>query len=251
MAPVVAAAVALWVGYKHREGVQKFLIRRGGPLMGAVAVLLVIGLAVVSFVQFGTFIFFFPLFNWMSSSIFAATGLNLFLVKGFSVFATLLLLWLGRQALARRTWARVELAALIGLTCIGWGLYAPQHQFFDYRSGHAMRWYARTPEGIHMFDAPGYDPKYGIPLQPVDAAVVSEYSEQQDGTVSATTEEGIDLQLARQAMSMGDLPTALTYLSRLPASPGRNRMLQHLASQAGDVGRYDLAEQAAHLVAAR
>ncbi|MEM4188345.1 MAG: hypothetical protein QXN56_04200, partial [Candidatus Hadarchaeum sp.] len=52
-------------------------------------------------------------------------------------------------------------------------LYAlTRQQFFAFKEGTVLKWYALTPEGPKFFDRPGVDPVYGIPLKPVTPDVV-------------------------------------------------------------------------------
>jgi hypothetical protein len=46
-----------------------------------------------------------------------------------------------------------------------------KNQMFDHMTGKAMKYCAQTPEGLVCFDTPGFDPKYGIELKPVDSTV--------------------------------------------------------------------------------
>lgn len=50
--------------------------------------------------------------------------------------------------------------------------------FFDPSTGEPTKYYCRSPEGIRVFDAPGYDPEYGTRLAPVTPEIVAQLRKQ-------------------------------------------------------------------------
>jgi hypothetical protein len=61
------------------------------------------------------------------------------------------------------------------LYCVGMYLVS-RNAAFSHSTGAALQWCATTPEGERCFDSPGFDPKYGIKLEPVtpEARIVRE-----------------------------------------------------------------------------
>ena len=43
--------------------------------------------------------------------------------------------------------------------------YFTRSSYFAFSEGKVLKWYASTPEGVRFYDAPGYDPKYGLELK--------------------------------------------------------------------------------------
>lgn len=56
---------------------------------------------------------------------------------------------------------------------------------FSHRTGEARLWCAETAEGLRCFDSPGYDPKYGIALQPITPEWKAMWERRKLGLVAA------------------------------------------------------------------
>jgi hypothetical protein len=227
--------------------------RKALVVLAVVLALLSIVLLAMTVMRYGSWLIFFPLFSYISQTIFRDTGFNLWLVKGFSVFATMLFMWLFRWVVSRnprrRLGAQIALASMLGFAYLGMGLYAPREMFFSYDTGAPTRWYAQTPEGIRMFDGPGYDPKYGVPLQPVTAAVVAQYMAQSSGVgLEASDRDRVMLINASRSMDDRDYSGALDELLKAAPSEARAQLLRRVAREAGATGRYDVATRAADML---
>ena len=106
------------------------------------------------------------------------TGLNRYLVKAAVILMLIPFLmgirWyffsIGNK---RRKYIGAALVVAI-LVIYNLGLYGvTKSSYFDFSEGKVSKWYASTPEGIRFFDAPGYDPKYGVTLKPVTPKVIA------------------------------------------------------------------------------
>ncbi len=114
------------------------------------------------------------LFNHFADKITTTTGTNQYLAKAIITLMMIPLLWSFKWTFSissqkRRTgYSIVAFYILIFYVSM---FFLTKEQKFDFATGKAMQYYALTPEGVRYFDAPGYDPKYGIPLKPVDQGV--------------------------------------------------------------------------------
>ena len=106
------------------------------------------------------------------------TGINRYLVKTAVILMLIPFLmgirWyffsIGNK---RRKYTGAALVVAI-LVIYNLGLYGvTKNSYFDFSEGKVSKWYASTPEGIRFFDAPGYDPKYGVTLKPVTPKVIA------------------------------------------------------------------------------
>lgn len=68
---------------------------------------------------------------------------------------------------------------------------------FSHKTGEALQYCAQTPEGLRCFDSPGFDPKYGIELQPVTPEMKQQVERRRLGQLPHTVplEEFPQLQL--------------------------------------------------------
>lgn len=114
------------------------------------------------------------------------TGLNKYLVK---VGVLLLLLpffwglkWYFFSFGDTRKKYTGAVMVLVVIVIYNLGLYnLTRGSYFEFSKGKVIKWYAKTPEGIRFFDAPGFDPKYGLKLIPVTPEIVSRMEKQKRG----------------------------------------------------------------------
>jgi hypothetical protein len=124
-------------------------------------------------------------FSYVVDSIVDVSGISPYLVKGGVLLALVPFAWAIAEVLKFGIWdrirglfggkrtqwltKRVALSLLTGYAAaFFFVMYAASRgQSFRHNAGDAQRWYAVTPEGVRLFDSPGFDPKYGIRLQPV------------------------------------------------------------------------------------
>ena len=81
---------------------------------------------------------------------------------------------------SRRRLCRIWLIALPVLYLLALS-FTRGHDTFDIDGGETQRWYARTPEGVKYFNHGGWDPKYGVELQPVTKDNITELEMQVQG----------------------------------------------------------------------
>jgi hypothetical protein len=114
------------------------------------------------------------LFNHFADKIINTTGINQYLAKAIIILLMIPLLWSFKWTISLSSQKRrTGYTIVAGYICIFYFtmFFMTKEQKFDFTTGEAIKYYAVTPEGIRYFDAPGYDPKYGIPLKPVDQGV--------------------------------------------------------------------------------
>jgi len=111
------------------------------------------------------------LFGYFTGMIIGTTGANQYLAKAIVLVLMIPLLWSFKWTFSfspqkRRTGYSI----LAGYMILFYAsmFFLTKDQKFDFSTGKATKYYANTPEGKRYFDAPGFDPKYGIPLKPVD-----------------------------------------------------------------------------------
>ena len=113
-------------------------------------------------------------FDYLSGKIISITGVNQYFAKAIVMALMIPLLWSFKWTFSissqRRKTGYTIVACYTFLFFISM-FFLTREQKFDFSTGQAMKYYAATPEGIRYFDAPGFDPKYGIPLKAVDATV--------------------------------------------------------------------------------
>lgn len=73
-----------------------------------------------------------------------------------------------------RNIALVVIIAYIGFFFLSMYFFS-RGTYFGHTTGETLKWYAETPEGIRFFDSPGFDPKYGIKLEPVTPDMMIKY----------------------------------------------------------------------------
>jgi hypothetical protein len=118
------------------------------------------------------------LFSYFAGKV-VNTGVNPYLAKAIVLFLMVPLLWSFKWAFSFRSQRRKAGYAIIAGYIVLFYMsmfFLTREQKFDFATGKAMKFYAHTPEGIRYFDAPGFDPKYGIPLKPVDPGVARSQS---------------------------------------------------------------------------
>jgi tetratricopeptide (TPR) repeat protein len=118
----------------------------------------------------------FGLFNHFAGQLVRTLGLNPYLAKAVVLILMVpLFLSFKWAALALSPWRWKTGFAVIACYMVIFYLsmfFLTREHKFEYATGKATKYYARTPEGIRYFDAPGFDPKYGILLKPVDPGVI-------------------------------------------------------------------------------
>jgi hypothetical protein len=111
------------------------------------------------------------LFNYITNAIVNTTGISPYLVKAIVIlFIAPLVVFFGfglSLSPKKRKIARIIIATYAIIFYLGL-FFLTRDQKFDFETGEATKYYAVTPEGIRYFDKPGFDPKFGIPLKPVD-----------------------------------------------------------------------------------
>jgi hypothetical protein len=134
-------------------------------------------------------------YNYVVENIINTTGLSPWLVKGATillmipfVFAVLEVTrislkfgWPGGKK--RRPYRKLGLIIIVFYVA---GFFVAMYFFsrgtyFNYREGTPTKYYAVTPEGVRYFDSPGYDPKYGIELKPVDPKLINQLERSEKG----------------------------------------------------------------------
>lgn len=114
------------------------------------------------------------LISYFSSKVTNTTGVNPYLAKAVVMVLAIPLLWSFRWTFSFRSSRRIAGYAIVGCYILFFYIsmfIMTREQKFDFSTGKSMKFYAVTPEGTRYFDAPGFDPKYGIPLTPVDPKV--------------------------------------------------------------------------------
>lgn len=119
------------------------------------------------------------IFGQLSDKIVTTTGVNHYLAKAIVLLFMIPLFLSFKWSFAINPFKwKIGYTVILCYTFIFYMsmfLLTKEHKF-DYATGKATKYYAKTPEGIRYFDAPGFDPKYGIPLKPVDRDVIRKES---------------------------------------------------------------------------
>lgn len=140
------------------------------------------------FLIFGTF-------NFVVDKFVDATGMSQFLVKGILVIVMVPFF------LALREIGKIPLFKGLGKLSknVAWGIvicytsayflamYFTTKDTYFHHTGNtlkAAKYYAVTPEGVRFFDTEGFDPKYGIKLNPVTPLVVANLERMKRGDVA-------------------------------------------------------------------
>ena len=121
-------------------------------------------------------------YRYFEGEFVGATGLSPWLARAIAGVLVIPLVW----SIPRMTsfWSQqrekaiaVGLGVMIVFSAIMFGV--TQRRNFDPKTGSVRKWYADTPEGRRFFDQDGYDPKYGVKLEPVSKEIVQvEYRQQ-------------------------------------------------------------------------
>lgn len=132
----------------------------------------------------------FPLFvvkrtlNYAAYHIVNISGLSIWLVKGILVFALMPFYWalleISKLYSSRKKLAKFIIFGYSGLFFLTM-FFLSRDTYFKMYDGSPSKYYAMTPEGIRFFDSPGYDPKYGIKLQPVTPEIIEKYKKKELG----------------------------------------------------------------------
>ncbi len=151
-------------------------MNRKKVVIGTIAVIAVV-LGVVSLLKFGSFIFIVPVFIYFSNWLHNELRIDVWLARAVVAFMILPFLFSIKAAVANKEETQkkglIGLGILSGMCFLGLFFYSFNSQFFDPQTGEPIKWYAETTsEGIRFFDEPGFDPKYGVELQPVTEEVV-------------------------------------------------------------------------------
>lgn len=125
-------------------------------------------------------------FNYAVYHIVNVSGLSPWLVKGILVFALMPFYWalleVSKIFSRRKKLAKFIIVGYSGLFFLTMFLVS-RDTYFQMYDGAPIKYYAITPEGIKFFDSPGYDPKYGIKLQPVNPEIIEKYKKKQLGLI--------------------------------------------------------------------
>ncbi|BBO18845.1 conserved hypothetical protein [Candidatus Brocadia pituitae] len=62
--------------------------------------------------------------------------------------------------------------------------YFTRSSYFAFSEGKVLKWYADTPEGVRFFDAPGFDPKYGMELKQATPELIANLEKTKRGMQS-------------------------------------------------------------------
>jgi hypothetical protein len=140
------------------------------------------------FLIFGTF-------NFVVDKFVDATGMSQYLVKGILVVVMVPFF------VALREIGKIPLFKGLGKLSknVAWGIvigytsayflamyFATKDTYFHHTGNtlKAAKWFAITPEGVRFFDTEGFDPKYGIKLNPVTPQVVANLERMKRGDVA-------------------------------------------------------------------
>lgn len=125
-------------------------------------------------------------FNYAVYHIVNVSGLSPWLVKGILVFALMPFYWalleISKIISRRKKLAKFIILGYSGLFFLTM-FFVSRDTYFQMYDGAPSKYYALTPEGIRFFDSPGYDPKYGIKLQPVTPEIIEKYKKKQLGLI--------------------------------------------------------------------
>ncbi|MBK6900826.1 MAG: hypothetical protein IPH09_16775 [bacterium] len=115
----------------------------------------------------------------------------IWLTRGIVVLLILPFLWGLERTFAfsgrHRRAGLMVVVAYVSLYCFAmYGLERDAN--VSHKDGRSKKWYCISPEGYRVFDSPGYDPKYGLPLEPVTKEVIPLIEQQRRGGVTAATD---------------------------------------------------------------
>ena len=123
------------------------------------------------------------------------TGLNRYLVTAVALLM-FIPFWFGAAmtfSLGSRRRRYLGMAILLGLAALyNSGLFwATRGTSFAFSGGAVQKWYALTPAGVRLYDRPGVDPSYGIPLKPVTPDVVRKLELLRQGDFKSADPNGL------------------------------------------------------------
>jgi len=162
-------------------------------------IVFVIVLSIIVLITLALLIPKFPLFvvkrtlNYATYHIVNVSGLSPWLVKGILVFALMPFYWalleiskinlaIFKKSSSHRKLAKFIIFGYSGLFFLTM-FFVSRDTYFQMYNGSPSKYYAITPEGIRFFDSPGYDPKYGIKLEPVSPEIIEKYKKKQLGLI--------------------------------------------------------------------
>lgn len=158
------------IGDERKAAIRSFFSKHSKLIIIAIIMLLL----AVPFAEITFFSGMKGLYSYFTGKIINTTGVNPYLAKGIVIALMIPLLWsLGLTFSFRRRRRNIGYAIVAGYMVVFYlsMFVMTKDQKFDFSTGKAIKFYAQTPEGIRYFDAPGFDPKYGIPLKPVDPGI--------------------------------------------------------------------------------
>ena len=152
----------------------------------------IFGFAIISIIlliQIFQFIIVIKVYNYVVQNIINLTGMSPWLVKGCVILLLIPFVWALLEATKilprikrtllrkkgrsfRKTGILIIIFYIISFFFIMF--FLSRDTYFGYKEGEVMKYYAETPEGIRIFDSPGYDPKYGIELTPVTPEMIEQ-----------------------------------------------------------------------------
>jgi hypothetical protein len=133
-------------------------------------------LTLFAFVRAG---FFYSLYPWLLARVVTKTGLDLWQSRAITLgclallwffpWHILVIPWIKDAKLRFALWTTVTMLALTGMHLITRDVY------FSRADGQPQKYYIKVLEGFKLADAPGVDPIWGIPYQPITKEVAKEY----------------------------------------------------------------------------
>ena len=149
-----------------KRGLKNFLSEHSKLII----VLVLLALIAIPIIEMMYILSLKGLFSYFANKV-VNTGANPYLAKAIVLFLMIPLLWSFKWTFSFRSQRRKAGYAIVAgyiLLFYVSMFFMTKEQKFDFSTGKAIKFYAQTPEGIRYFDAPGFDPKYGIKLTPVD-----------------------------------------------------------------------------------
>ena len=116
------------------------------------------------------------LFSYFADKVISTTGVNPYLAKAIVMILMIPLLWSFKWTFSFRSKRRMSSYAILAGYILLFYMsmfFMTKEQKFDFSTGEAMKFCAHTPEGVRCFDAPGFDPKYGIKLKPATPELIA------------------------------------------------------------------------------
>lgn len=174
-------------------------------------IILILGAFIIFFVTFllprGIYHF---IFGYVVQNIINISGESYWLVKGIVTLLLIPFFWAlcelfkirfrisrSREKPTRsyQKLAVIMISVYIGIYFLSMH-FLSRESYFAHDSGKPLKWYAETPEGIHLYDSPGYDTKYPIKLKPVTQEIIEKYKRQlknlYPNRITVTSLEGVD-----------------------------------------------------------